>query len=149
MGARPAFCFRRGAATGERVLGWLPSGAAIDAYVFPEITRHQPSDQGPVREHRGSRMSSHRVAESGEAAGKDPGPFWGGAQGAWYTVGYEMAALVETNDGRQALLECMIDPRRPLFRYNRIALDAQARGATLAAWSPAFLDRLSPADGGL
>jgi hypothetical protein len=70
-------------------------------------------------------------------------PFWGDAQGAWYTVGYEMSALIERRYGRAALLECMLDPRRLLERYNEIALEANAkRGAKLATWSPALLARL-------
>ena len=74
---------------------------------------------------------------------KRAAPFWGNAQGAWYTVGYEMAVLVETRYGRPQLLKCMIDPRLLLILYNQIALDARASGSTLAAWSPEFLKRLS------
>ena len=68
-------------------------------------------------------------------------PFWG-TQGAWYTVGYEMAALVEKRFGRDALLECMLDPRLLLLRYNRLAGEADTQGATLASWSQDLLDRL-------
>jgi hypothetical protein len=69
-------------------------------------------------------------------------PFWGDAQGAWYTVGYEMAVLVETKFGRRALLECLIDPRKLLVFYNRIAQEGKATGADLAAWSSEFSARL-------
>jgi Putative zinc dependent peptidase (DUF5700) len=75
---------------------------------------------------------------------KRAAPFWGDAQGAWYTVGYEMAALVEREYGREAFLECLIDPRKLLVKYNRIALEAKAKGASLAMWSPEFLARLTP-----
>ena len=35
-----------------------------------------------------------------ESIGKRAAPFWGDVQGAWYTVGYEMAVLVDKQDGR-------------------------------------------------
>lgn len=44
-----------------------------------------------------------------------------GIQGPWYTVGYRMAAAVEKNYGRQALLRCMEDPRQLLATWNRIS----------------------------
>ncbi len=44
-----------------------------------------------------------------------------GVQGPWYTVGYRMAAAVETKYGRQALLQCMEDPRRLLATWNQIS----------------------------
>lgn len=69
-------------------------------------------------------------------------PFWGDVQGAWYTVGYEMSVLVEKRNGRQAFTECLIDPRKLLIQYNQVALEANKDGATLATWSPAFLNRL-------
>ena len=69
--------------------------------------------------------------------------FWGDAQGAWYTVGYEMAVLVDRRFGRAALLECMRDWRLLLERYNVVAGEANEKnGATLALWSPGLLERL-------
>lgn len=70
-------------------------------------------------------------------------PFWGDAQGAWYTVGYEMAALVEKQYGRLAFNECLLDPRKLLIMYNQIATQANAKGATLATWSPELIARLN------
>ncbi len=70
-------------------------------------------------------------------------PFWGDAQGAWYTVGYEMAVLVDKQFGRATLNQCLIDPRKLLVFYNQIALAENAKGARLATWSPAFLARLN------
>jgi hypothetical protein len=55
-----------------------------------------------------------------------------------------MAVLVEAKFGQQALLECLIDPRKLLVRYNRIALDTLESGVMLGTWSPAFLRLLSP-----
>ena len=68
-------------------------------------------------------------------------PFWG-YQGAWYTVGYEMAALVEKQYGRKVFDECLMDPRKLLERYNEIAKKANAEGAELAVWSDELLKRL-------
>jgi hypothetical protein len=69
-------------------------------------------------------------------------PFWGDAQGAWYTVGYEMAVLVERRFGRAALNDCLLDPRKLLTLYNLLATEADAKGARLALWSPQFLTKL-------
>lgn len=68
-------------------------------------------------------------------------PFWG-YQGAWYTVGYEMAALVEKRFGRKGFEECLLDPRLLLVRYNEVAKEANAQGASLATWSPELLEKL-------
>lgn len=70
-------------------------------------------------------------------------PFWGDVQGAWYTVGYEMAALVEKQYGRSAFNACLLDPRKLLVLYNGIAEQANAKGATLATWSPELLAKLN------
>jgi len=69
-------------------------------------------------------------------------PFWGTVQGPMYTVGYEMAVLVEKRFGRERYLECLKDPRLLLELYNQVAAEADAKGTTLATWSPAFLARL-------
>jgi hypothetical protein len=74
-------------------------------------------------------------------------PFWGDVQGAWYTVGYEMAALVERRFGRRAFDECLLDPRKLLALYNQVAAEADAKGATLATWSPDLLARLGATSG--
>lgn len=68
-------------------------------------------------------------------------PFWG-YQGAWYTVGYEMAVLVEKRFGRKTFDECLLDPRLLLVRYNEVAKDANAQGASLATWSPELMEKL-------
>jgi hypothetical protein len=73
---------------------------------------------------------------------KRAAPFWGDTQGAWYTVGYEMAVLVERRFGRAALTDCMIDPRKLLSLYNQVAREAAKQGGTLATWSPQLLARL-------
>jgi len=72
---------------------------------------------------------------------KRAAPFWG-VQGAWYTVGYEMAVLVDKRFGRKAFDECLLDPRLLLVRYNEAAREANTQGAAFATWSPELLDKL-------
>jgi hypothetical protein len=49
---------------------------------------------------------------------------------------------VERAYGRQAFNECLLDPRKLLTLYNKVALEANAKGAALATWSPDLLLRL-------
>jgi hypothetical protein len=66
--------------------------------------------------------------------------FFGDAQGAWYTVGYKMAVMVEKRFGRQVLIECMLDPRQLLARYNRAA--AEHSGEKFPLWEPELLQKI-------
>lgn len=69
--------------------------------------------------------------------------FFGDAQGAWYTVGYKMAVIVEKRFGRNVLIDCMLDPRELLVRYNAAAGEINARGQEkLATWSPELLQKI-------
>ncbi|HYH00540.1 MAG TPA: DUF5700 domain-containing putative Zn-dependent protease [Terriglobales bacterium] len=70
--------------------------------------------------------------------------FFGDAQGAWYTVGYRMAVVVEKRFGRAALIDCMLDPRKLLHLYNTAA-EAHNRSHQdkLELWSSDLLNRLS------
>jgi Putative zinc dependent peptidase (DUF5700) len=66
-----------------------------------------------------------------------------GEQGPWYTVGYKMAVIVEKRYGRSALMECMIDPRVLLTRYNVAAAELNQHGSEkLALWSPELLVKI-------
>jgi hypothetical protein len=66
-----------------------------------------------------------------------------GVQGPWYTVGYRMAALVEKHDGRAVLIDCMLDPRQLLVRYNAAAQEENEGGRPrLPLWSPELLKQL-------
>jgi Putative zinc dependent peptidase (DUF5700) len=66
-----------------------------------------------------------------------------GEQGPWYTVGYKMAVIVEKRYGRPALMECMIDPRELLTRYNVAAAELNHHGSEkLALWSPELLVKI-------
>jgi hypothetical protein len=76
----------------------------------------------------------------GEAADQKAYTFFGDIQGPWYTVGYRMATLVEKRYGRPALIECMLDRRLMLKRYNQAAEELNAAGLHhLALWSPQVL----------
>ena len=69
-------------------------------------------------------------------------------QGAFYTVGWKMAALIERTRGRKALLAAVCDPRDLLAVYNEVAAaHPRGDGEGLARWSPEFLASLrnSPA----
>ena len=68
-----------------------------------------------------------------------------GYQGPWYTVGYEMAALVEKRFGRKIFADCLLDPRLLLVRYNEVATEANQNGAALALWPESLLERMKPA----
>lgn len=59
-----------------------------------------------------------------------------GVQGPWYTVGWQMAVLIEKTYGRAKLIECMCDQRLLLPTYNRAAAQFN-RGSNrpLALWS--------------
>jgi hypothetical protein len=82
----------------------------------------------------------------GRLAGKDKtdeaGFTFFGIQGPWYTVGYRMAAMVEKQEGRAALIRCMEDPRLLLREYNRLAGKGNKRGAKPALWSAELLAKL-------
>jgi hypothetical protein len=65
-----------------------------------------------------------------------------GDQGPWYTVGYEMAVLVEKRFGRKIFTDCLLDPRLLLLRYNEVAAEANKNGASLAIWPETLLRRV-------
>ena len=76
-------------------------------------------------------------------------PFFGDAQGAWYTVGYKMAVAVEKRFGRKVLIDCMLDPRQLLARYNHAAEDLNRAGSEkLALWPPTLLQKIGVQPGG-
>jgi hypothetical protein len=85
----------------------------------------------------------------GTLAGKDKidekaYTFFGEAQGPWYTVGYKMAVIVEKRYGRKVLIDCMLDPRELLARYNVAADEINHRdpNQNLALWSPQLMQAI-------
>ena len=67
-----------------------------------------------------------------------------GVQGPWYTVGYKMAVIVEKRYGRKVLIDCMLDPRELLARYNVAADEINHRDPKqhLALWSSDLMRRI-------
>lgn len=63
-----------------------------------------------------------------------------GRRGPWYTVGWQMSALVEYAFGRDALIACMLDPRLLLIHYNAVATHNPSRRRR--GWSPAMIAAL-------
>jgi hypothetical protein len=63
-----------------------------------------------------------------------------GVQGPWYTVGWKMSVVIERIYGRTELIQCMMDPRRLLARYNAAAATVnEALPNSLGLWSPELL----------
>lgn len=78
-----------------------------------------------------------------DAVAEKASSFFGEIQGPWYTVGYRMAVLVEKSYGRAALIECMLDQRLLLKRYNQAAEEHNAHSEEkLPLWSPALLQAM-------
>jgi Putative zinc dependent peptidase (DUF5700) len=66
-----------------------------------------------------------------------------GAQGPWYTVGYKMAVIVEKRYGRKVLIDCMLDPRLLLSRYNQAAAEMNERSREkLPFWSTELMQKI-------
>jgi hypothetical protein len=66
-----------------------------------------------------------------------------GYRGPWYTVGYRMSTVVEEHFGREALINCMLDPRQLLVKYNQAAERQNANpGEHLPTWSPQLIQAL-------
>jgi hypothetical protein len=66
-----------------------------------------------------------------------------GTQGPWYTVGYKMAVIIEKRYGRATLIDCMLDPRELLARYNAAATEwNRSHSEQLALWSPELLGKI-------
>ena len=62
-------------------------------------------------------------------------------QGAFYTVGWQMAARVEESLGREVILRSVCDPRELLVAYNQVASASEADSPP-TLWSDTLLDRL-------
>lgn len=65
-----------------------------------------------------------------------------GVQGAWYTVGWQMAVVIEKTFGRAKLIECMCDERKLFRTYNRAVKKYNRRnGKHLALWSKELINK--------
>lgn len=66
-----------------------------------------------------------------------------GIQGPWYTVGWQMAVLIEKTYGRAKLIECMCDQRLLLPTYNQAAAKYNRTSRhPLALWSKQVAARI-------
>lgn len=66
-----------------------------------------------------------------------------GVQGPWYTVGWQMAVVIEKTYGRAALIESFCDQRKLLPTYNKAVRQYNRKQRThLASWSDELLNRL-------
>jgi hypothetical protein len=64
-----------------------------------------------------------------------------GVQGPWYTVGWLMAATVEREFGRAALISTLCKPVEFLMQYNRAAQRSNsARHTSLPIWPSSLID---------
>lgn len=145
---------------GAEVVRWL-SGfgegiAVLAAAGGPEAETH-PHDTQELRDAWAIRLDSlqHDMAEleefftaildgqlSGDDAGRRGMTFLsrpGSPQAAFYTVGWHMAAAVERERGREAVIAAVCEPARLLLDYQDVA--AGSRGA-LPLWSDEFVDQI-------
>jgi Putative zinc dependent peptidase (DUF5700) len=67
-----------------------------------------------------------------------------GTQGAWYTVGWKMAVLIEKTFGRAKVIECFCDQRKLFATYNDAAEKHNRESKPLLAlWSNSLIGRFS------
>lgn len=67
-----------------------------------------------------------------------------GTQGAWYTVGWKMAVLIEKTFGRAKVIDCFCDQRKLFATYNDAAeKHNQESKPLLALWSNSLIAKLS------
>jgi hypothetical protein len=79
---------------------------------------------------------------SDDAEARTASSFYG-VQGPWYTVGWQMAVVIEKTFGRRKLIGCMCDPTMLLDCYNRSVKTFNKRNRRqLASWSDSFLKQL-------
>jgi hypothetical protein len=80
----------------------------------------------------------------GEAADRKAAAFYGEIRGPWYFVGYHMAVTIERRFGRAALIECMLDHRQLLVRFNDAAAAMNTTGfVRLPVWSASVISAVN------
>ena len=69
--------------------------------------------------------------------------FYGEAQGAWYTIGWQMAVVIEKTFGRARLIEVFCDQRKLLPTFNKAVKKYNRQNKTnLASWSKKLIEKL-------
>jgi len=64
-------------------------------------------------------------------------------QGSWYTVGYQIAVIIEREAGREVLIECMKDLTKIYFQYNNLVeIYNKKRNEDLPKWNDKILTSL-------
>jgi hypothetical protein len=147
------------AAEARRWLGGLGEGLAVLAAAGGPDGATHPHDPPELRDAWAARLDSleHDIAEledfvtaildgrlSGDDAGRRGMTFLnrpGSPQAAFYTVGWHMAATLERERGRGAVVAAVCDPARLVLEYQEIA--THGRGE-LPAWSAGFIERIRP-----
>ena len=85
-------------------------------------------------------IASNRLTE--EQIGATASSFFG-VQGPWYTVGWQMAVVIEKTYGRASLIESFCDHRKLLETYNKAAARYNRRSRKhLATWSAEMIKAL-------
>jgi len=79
----------------------------------------------------------------GDAAMKAGFEFFG-LQGPWYTVGWQMAVLIEKYAGKEHVIESFCNPWKLPVTYNEVAQQhAREAGISLAVWSDSLVTGLA------
>jgi hypothetical protein len=79
---------------------------------------------------------------SDDQIGERVAPFYG-EQGAWYTVGWKMAVLIEKTFGRRILINAMCDQRKLFITYNRAAeIHNRQSREKLALWGATLVEAI-------
>ncbi len=142
-------------AAARRWLGGFGEGVAVLAAAGGPDGDSHPYDPPEIRAAWAARLDSvdHDMAEiedfftglldgrlSGDEAGRSGMTFLnrpGSPQGPFYTVGWHMAAAVERERGRDAVIAAVCDPARLLLDYQEAASQGE-----LPTWSDAFIERI-------
>jgi hypothetical protein len=82
-----------------------------------------------------------RISKSKE---NETGYSFFGIQGPWYTVGWQMSALIERTFGRQKLIECICNQKELLETYNKAAEKYNNSSKNkYALWSVKLIERIA------
>ncbi len=66
-----------------------------------------------------------------------------GGQGSWYTVGYQIAIIIEREAGHDVLIDCMKDLTKIYFQYNNLVeIYNKKRNEDLPKWNDKILTSL-------